>query len=167
MPRTGRPKGPGAKERLRDRLKRDTVTGCLVFQGTGKINNQYGRLKVDGKMVYAHRLAWEQTHGPIPDGFDVLHHCDNPPCCEAELPGHLFLGTHADNMQDRDQKGRHVAHRGEDHTKAKLTADDVREIRAARRAGEKPASIGRRYQDKVSPSKIYQILRGEAWTHIV
>jgi len=51
-----------------------------------------------------HRLAWEETHGPIPEGMHVLHHCDNPPCYEVE---HLFLGTNTDNMRDKAAKGRH------------------------------------------------------------
>jgi len=68
-----------------------------------------------GRDVYAHRLAWEQAHGPIPAGRYVLHHCDNPPCVMTlpYLPDgtpdpdeHLFLGTHRDNMADMTAKGR-------------------------------------------------------------
>lgn len=55
------------------------------------------------KRVLVHRYAWELTYGPIPDGMLVCHSCDNPPCCE---PTHLFLGTPADNMRDKIQKGR-------------------------------------------------------------
>ncbi len=51
----------------------------------------------------AHRLAWIYTHGPIADGLHVLHKCDVRLCVR---PGHLFLGTEADNMADRDAKGR-------------------------------------------------------------
>ena len=55
------------------------------------------------KCVLAHRLAWERTHGPIPDGTYVCHHCDNPPCANVN---HLFLGTQTDNMRDCWAKGR-------------------------------------------------------------
>jgi hypothetical protein len=53
--------------------------------------------------VGAHRMAWELTNGPVPAGAYVLHRCDNRPCCN---PGHLFLGTHQDNMDDMVHKGR-------------------------------------------------------------
>lgn len=80
----------------------------------------------------AHRIAYTITHGHSIGDESCCHACDNRWCCN---PAHLWLGTHLDNMHDRDAKGRHycggpnfVRH-GEDHPKAKLTEDDVREIR--------------------------------------
>ena len=71
----------------------------------------YGRIWFNGKSTGTHRVAWELANGPIPDGLHVLHHCDNPPCCETEPSdaypeGHLFLGTEADNQADKAAKGR-------------------------------------------------------------
>jgi hypothetical protein len=92
-------------------------------------------------MVQSHRYAWQITQGEIPEGMHVLHTCDNPACCN---PDHLWLGTHADNMADMKAKGR--GRNG--HTfgyRAKLSAEQVREIRARWRDWPSWAALGRHY----------------------
>lgn len=77
-------------------------TPCVEWQG-GRDKDGYGQTVVGGRKQRAHRVAWERIHGPIPAGMKVLHKCDNPPCVN---PGHLFLGTQADNVRDCWDKGR-------------------------------------------------------------
>jgi hypothetical protein len=98
-------------ERLADGLERKP-NGCLEWTRCVTVRSGYGRINIAGRgVVVTHRFAWEVVNGPIPDGLNVLHHCDNPPCCETDPTdgypeGHLFLGTHADNMADMVAKGR-------------------------------------------------------------
>lgn len=80
-----------------------TPDGCWPWIGTRR--NGYGRFRVDGVMVSAHRYAYELQVGPIPEGHDVLHKCDNPPCNRGS---HFFTGTHTDNMRDMVAKGRRI-----------------------------------------------------------
>lgn len=97
---------------------------CVEFKGS-RGTDGHGRTRCLGKMWYAHRLAWTLANGPIPDGMNVCHECDNPPCINV---GHLFLGTHADNVADMVAKGRSAV--GSRHGRAKLTERDVLDIRA-------------------------------------
>lgn len=84
-------------------VKVDKSGECWVWTGS-RGSGGYGKVRYQGALCFAHRLAWELTHGPIPPGMSVCHSCDNRPCCN---PAHLWLGTYADNMHDRDRKGRH------------------------------------------------------------
>lgn len=76
---------------------------CWLYIGA-RHGQGYGLFRDDGKLWRAHRFAYEMWIGPIPNGMQVLHQCDNPPCCN---PTHLFLGTNSDNVQDAIEKGRH------------------------------------------------------------
>lgn len=85
----------------------DLITGCVLFKGALS-STGYGQVKRNGKQHGAHRLAFEDTWGiPIPQGKIIMHLCDNRACVN---PLHLRLGTQADNMRDRDRKGRGVTH---------------------------------------------------------
>lgn len=77
---------------------------CWPWKGGVDLDG-YGQSCYKYRNQRAHRLAWEVVNGrPVPSGLNVCHSCDNPPCCN---PGHLWLGTQADNMQDAVQKRRH------------------------------------------------------------
>lgn len=73
-------------------------TGCFLWlRGTNA--KGYGRTR----RGLAHRLVWEEAHGPIPPGLVVMHRCDVPGCVNLD---HLRLGTVADNVADMIAKGR-------------------------------------------------------------
>lgn len=79
----------------------DNTGECWLW--TGSQRDGYGRLLFQGRFKLAHRVAWELTNGPIPDGLYVCHTCDNPPCVR---PAHLFVGSQQDNLNDMVAKGR-------------------------------------------------------------
>lgn len=66
------------------------------WEWTGGCEQGYGRLKIDGRMVLAHRLSYEMAHGSIDSELTVDHLCYNPPCVN---PSHLRLLTLADNSR--------------------------------------------------------------------
>lgn len=136
---------------------------CWPWQGAHHTQG-YGRCWDTriGKIRYAHRLVYELLRGPIPDGLDILHSCDNPPCVN---PAHLRIGTHRENMIEKVEKGRANFNRGEDAGNAKLTSNDVRTIRARAAAGETQHSIARDYP--VSQVAICLIVNRRTWKHVV
>jgi hypothetical protein len=107
------------------------IRECVIWSGRRQ-RQGYGVRYFRGKSWLVHRLAWEEAHGPIPDGLCVLHRCDNPPCYNLD---HLFLGTRADNIADMEAKGRARKVRGEAHGLSRLSDGEVRELRDLYAAG--------------------------------
>ena len=122
----------------------------------------YGRLRDERGTPYrAHRISYRLLVGDIPDGFCVCHHCDNPGCVK---PSHLFVDTQEENIRDRESKGRGAAPpvlRGEDRPDAKLTEQDVREIRRRLSFGESQRSLAIRFG--VSRTAVSAISSGRNW----
>jgi len=124
----------------------------------------YGRFKVNGRLVGAHRFSYELHYGPIPEGLWVLHRCDNPKCVN---PEHLFLGTRSDNMFDCARKDRLAVHNaplGERHPRAKLMNKDILDIRQSYREGciQKELALGY----GVSRQLISQVVTRRIWKHV-
>lgn len=128
---------------------------CLEWTGY-RMRKGYGTTWAYGKYWKTHRLALH-LEGIDPTGHFVLHSCDNPACCN---PAHLRLGTHADNMRDKVSRGRQD--RGSKHAFAKLTEQDVLEIRAIR--GMSQRAIADQYG--VRHTTINHIINRKLWTHI-
>lgn len=141
--------------------KVDKTGDCWEWQAY-RTPKGYGRFGVaDGKMVLAHRFAWELVRGPVPEGLCVCHHCDNP-CCVR--PSHLFTGTNTDNQHDMARKGRNAQPKGEAHWKAKLTDEAVLDIRRRVEGGETQKSAAKIHG--VHKTMVSLIVRRKNWKHI-
>ena len=128
------------------------ASGCWLWLGQ-KWRKGYGKANLGDRSLGAHRLAWQLTNGSVPDGLQVLHHCDNPICVR---PDHLWLGTNADNLADRQAKLRRA--RGTRNGGARLALDEVRDIRATT---GRTRELARRYG--VAESTISRIRTGAKW----
>lgn len=133
--------------------------GCWIWNsvhrkdGRGMIS--YQGLHPRAKLTLAYRFAYEIFNGPIPNGCFVCHKCDNPSCVN---PAHLFIGTPGDNIRDASVKGRL---RGP----AKLTIDQVREIRRLYATGEYSIpDLCRKFQ--FTSGGIHGIVRFKNWKWI-
>jgi hypothetical protein len=139
------------------------MTPCIV--GTGNQDQDgYGLLHIKDRAgrwrtVREHRLAWEQANGPIPEGMWVLHRCDNPRCIN---PDHLYVGTHQQNVVDRQTRGRQA--KGERLGKSTLTPTDIKEIRRLWANGLNQTEIAHRF--KVNQTNISAICRRTIWRHV-
>ena len=145
----------------KDLFVHPTCGPCWIW--TASTVSGYGQLRIDGKIELAHRLSWKIHLGPIPNGLWVLHKCDNHLCVN---PDHLFLGTIRDNTADACRKGRNA--RGESHGHARLTEQDVLDIRSryVEFRGNRNNSRMLALEYKVGDRHIRQIVSRHWWNHI-
>lgn len=155
-----------------DRL--DRSGDCWLWQG--KLDERgRGRVWHDGRLKLHHRAVWEILVGRIPDGALLCHHCDNPQCAN---PGHLYVGDGKSNVADMIGRHRHWTQvnpvlakslgkingaknnwaRGASNPKAKLSAEQVREIRSS---SVSSTELARQYA--VDKTTIQRIRRGALW----
>lgn len=143
-------------KRFEDHISPEPNSGCWLWDGLGKDQRGYYSIHSKGKLQRVHRVAFERYRGQIPQGLIVCHRCDVRCCVN---PDHLFLGSPADNTADMIQKGRMP--RGERRGHAKLTTEQVQEIKASTISS---SLAGKRYG--VNASIIRRIRRGEIWKHL-
>lgn len=140
--------------------------------------NGYGQFKINYKSLLAHRVAWELINASenLLEKVCVLHKCDNRKCVN---PKHLFLGTVKDNNRDRKQKDRSANGnrngsrlypekliRGEKHWNAKLTEQDVKDIRTIYKIGNVTQSfLAKKYG--VYQTLISDIINKKKWKHVL
>lgn len=147
---------------MRERFfeKVDITPGCWLWMAATNAKG-YGWFGTKTKVVkLAHRVSWELHIGHIGD-MCVCHRCDTPACVN---PGHLFLGTHDDNMADMSAKGRGVQLFGERHGGAKLTEARVLEMRQRRARGETYSAMAREYG--VNHSTVARACKGYRWRSV-
>lgn len=132
---------------------------CWNWKGSLCGRDGRGRLRVSGENVYAHVFSYQLHIGDIPVGIRILHKCDNPRCVN---PAHLFLGTHSDNMKDAYKK-RRKSNSGVKNPKAKLTEEQVREIR---RRYPKEGGVKLAKEFGLERSAPYRIFHRKQWRNV-
>lgn len=155
-----------------------------------RFSNGYGAFRHGPLQRRSHRVSYEIAHGPVADDALVCHSCDTPACVN---PAHLWLGSHADNHADRNAKGRQARGdrngsrtrperlkrgaewakrnkpesiaRGERIARAKLTENEVRQIRALYATGQYSSpQLGRQFG--ISHHGILAIVHHVTWKHV-
>ena len=147
---------------LKERIERNSIpepnTGCWIW--TGKVDAYgYGLMTYHGQsrtVLKAHRVAFQEFVGQIPEGKCVCHSCDLPACVN---PRHLWLGTPEENAADRLAKGRSA--KGCEVKSSKLTGEIVLQIRAASGTMKE---LGKRFG--VAPQTIHRVRQRQLWRHI-
>lgn len=153
---------------LEDLMARTILTpgGCREWQG-GTTNDGYGLVRDGrGNRLPVHRLVWIFLHPDEEPPPVVRHSCNNPPCCEST---HLLGGTVMDNVHDSMRSGTFVApgslSRGAERRNAKLTDDQVIELRRRAASGERQTELAA--EMGVAASTVNNIVAGRQWRHLL
>lgn len=112
------------KERWANKVELREGERCFFWMGAADPRG-YGKIQVDGQLLYAHRVSYELHKGLIPEGMYIDHRCSTPNCVN---PAHLDAVSPGDNVRRTYARGRgRNQHVGKTHCKRghELTADNV------------------------------------------
>lgn len=124
-----------ALDRFFTKFSPEPNSGCWLWTH-GLHGNGYPGFWYKGKNYTGHRFAYEALVGPIPAGMQIMHSCDTPSCVN---PDHLRPGTQTENNLQAVAQGRMG------FANAKLTREQVREIRLEHSRGATRADLARKY----------------------
>jgi hypothetical protein len=138
--------------------------GCWLWDGSTD-EDGYGNFWDSKKKrrVRAHRWSFEEYVRPLERHEKACHSCDTPSCVS---PEHLFAGTTKINNEDRSRKGRNAgwaSRSGEDHANAKLTLEQVVEIRRLATEGVLQKNIAPLFN--ITSSHVSNVVNKKVWTH--
>lgn len=162
--------GTSLIERLLEKTMPDPETGCFNWTGRTISRRNVGKLLPYGsfavyvngrrKIVGAHRVSYAIFKGPIPEGLEVTHECDNARCIN---PEHLAVKTHAQNMADCAARGRASRVSRPKPSMRKLTPDQVAIVRSSRGKVSQRILAARFGVTNAAISNIY---RGKTYTNV-
>lgn len=129
---------------------------------SSKPGRDYGSFGVGGRTVLAHRYAYAITNGPVPDGKQVIHACDWPPCVN---PAHLSADDQQRNMRDaavrRRLKSKHFQR--ESNPQGRFTASQIMDIRRRYADGETQSALASEYG--TDQAYIHHVVTGHVWSY--
>lgn len=146
------------------KVNKNAPNGCWEYNNE-RCGKMHAPVTFKGVHTHAHRISWELHHGKIPKGKFILHNCDNGICVN---PAHLRIGTQKENMHDMFSRGRGYkfpVRKGEQHGMAKISEEDVREIRKSYASGDVSQwDLARKY--KIGQTQIGRIIKKEVWKDV-
>lgn len=133
---------------------------CVEHNQRGR-SGGYGGTTWNGRHIGLHVKAYCVAHGltEAPTGMVVRHKCDNPRCIN---PAHLELGTHADNMNDRNVRGRTA--NGFSHGRVTLDEPTLVKVKELLGIGASQREVAKRFG--ISQRTVGRISRGEYWKNV-
>jgi hypothetical protein len=145
--------------RFLDKVAPPDANGCHLW--TAHTNQKgYGRFWYRGRKVLAHRYASGMADWP-PE-IQTRHICNVPSCVN---PEHLTFGSNADNVRDMVEADRQARQKGTDNGRAKLTEEQVIEIRRRYAdGGVTQQELGDEFG--IDRTKIGCIVNRKSWAHL-